>query len=363
MEAAAHAARDRLGIEVAWDVQPLSGFEHGLTAEVARRYDLIVFDHPFCGAVATGGFMQPLEAVLPGLRDEDFAGGSLDSYRYAGHLWALPVDGATQAAVFRPDLMAGKPLPESWAGVLELGRALRTEGRWLGLATAAPHGVLLLLALCANSGAPLSQDPWATSFNVQAVREAAILLREAVALSRPDGVRMNAIDLHEAMVAGDDIAYCPGAYVYLTYAEADQRRPLRFAAFPGPSGLLHGTVLGGTGLGVTRTCRNAAGAFRFLAMLAKWPAQRDLIMRCHGQPGRAEAWTGAAEDAVFAGSHAAVAGTLTTAWTRPRFPGFIRWQAAAGAAVESFLRDEMDDRALAASLEALWREHAPQTPT
>jgi multiple sugar transport system substrate-binding protein len=138
-DAIARAARERLSIEVEWEVQSLAGFEHGLGDALADRYDLIVFDHPFCGSVAACRLMHPLDTVLADLRDEDFVGRSLDSYRYAGHLWALPVDGATQCAVYRPDLIQGDGLPTDWDAVVRLGERLRREGRWLGLATLAPH--------------------------------------------------------------------------------------------------------------------------------------------------------------------------------------------------------------------------------
>lgn len=354
MQAAAEAARARFGITLDWEVQPLSGFESGLNAALADRYDLIVFDHPFCGTIAAQGLMQKLDAVLGDLGDEDFIGGSLASYRSAGALWALPVDGATQAALLRPDLLEPHALPRDWAALLALGERLQRQGRWLGLASATPHGLLVLAALCANLGAPFATDPALPPFDPATLGEAAGLLRAAVRLSRPDGARMNAIGLHEAMAADDDIAYCPCAYVYLTYAEPDMPRPLRFAPFPGPDGSPRGTVLGGTGLGVTRSCRDLPAAHQVLRLLASWPDQQALVMRHHGQPARAEAWQGAEEDRAFAGAHAALRDTIEAAWTRPRFDGYITWQHEAGRVVEAFLADAIDVAGLAAGLRALW---------
>ncbi|MFN8723788.1 MAG: hypothetical protein ACK5YI_23420 [Rhodospirillales bacterium] len=353
-DAIARAARERLSIEVEWEVQSLAGFEHGLGDALADRYDLIVFDHPFCGSVAACRLMHPLDTVLADLRDEDFVGRSLDSYRYAGHLWALPVDGATQCAVYRPDLIQGDGLPTDWDAVVRLGERLRREGRWLGLATLAPHGVLVLLALCANLDRPLAADPLATPFDRAVLRHAARLLRAVADLSRPDGRAMNAIDLHDAMVRDDDVVYCPAAYAYLTYAETDQRRPLRFAGFPGPDGRLRGTVLGGTGLGIARGCRDVAAASAVVRMVASADAQLDLVMRHHGQPGRAEAWSGADADRLFGGAHAAIRHTMEAAWTRPRFAGFIPWQATAGATVEAFLRRDLDVEGLVRLLADRW---------
>lgn len=305
--------------------------------------------------------MRPLDSVLDDPRDEDFIGGSLDSYRYAGALWALPIDGATQAAMFRPDLLADTDLPRDWQGMLALGRDLRARGLWLGLATVAPHGFLALLALCANLGRPLSADPLATPFERATLIEAAGLLRAAAMMARPDGRQMNAIDLHDAMVNDDDLAFCPCAYAYLTYAEADMRRPLRFAGFRGPAGTPRGTVLGGTGLGITRGCRDPNAAARFLRLLSDWPGQRALVMHHHGQPGRVEAWQGAAEDAAFGGAHAALRETMEAAWTRPRFAGFVGIQHQAGVLVEAFLENAFDAAELARRLGLLW-DRAEERP-
>lgn len=362
MLAAAQVARERLGLDVRWEVQSLAGFEHGLDERVADRYDLVVFDHPFCGDVAAAGWMRPLDDLAEALHDGDFVGGSLASYRYAGHLWALPVDGATQVAVYRPDLIARDELPRAWSGVLELARHLRGDGRRIGLPTKSPHGVLALLALCANAGRPIALDPWSDPFDRTSLLEAAELLKEACALTDEDRQRTNAIDLHEAMVRDDRLAYCPLAYAYTTYAEADQRKPLRFAGFPGPSGTSKGSVLGGTGLGITRGCRDVASASAFVTMLSGREAQCEVLMHHHGQPGRVEGWRGAVQDRSFAGTHAGLHDALRDAWTRPRFPGYIRWQAEAGHIVEDYLSGLVAPASLPDALAAAWRRHAPPLP-
>lgn len=362
MDAVAALARERIGVDLVWEQQTLAGFEHGLSAQVADRFDLVIFDHPFCGDIHRGNLLQPLEAHLPDLRDADFVGASLASYRYGGHLWGLPIDGCTQTAVYREDLLGSRLLPHDWASMLEIGRDLRREGKWLGLATLAPHGILLLLALCANLGKPLAQDPDSVPFDEATLAQAAELLCEAVALCHPGGRSMNAIELHDAMVGSDDIAYCPAAYAYLCYAEADQRRPLRFGPFPGPDASVRASALGGTGLGVTRSCRDTAAAVRLVQWLAQADAQVGLVMRHHGQPGRMEAWTGIAEDAAFGGAHLAVRATVEAAWTRPRFPGYLRWQQRAGEVVEQLLAGTLPARELEGRLSALWRECAPLAP-
>lgn len=343
---------------IAWEVQPLQGFESGLDATLADRYDLIIFDHPFCGAIVSQGLFRPLDAVLADLIDRDFIGLSLASYRHGERLWALPVDGATQVAVYRPDLIDGDP-PATWAAVMALGRRARAEGRWLGLGILNPHGFLVLAALMANLGHPMSQDlPDTEPFHLPTLHTALDLVQALCELVHPDCRGFNAIDLHEAMSGRDDIVYAPVAYGYLTYAEADRRRPLRFADLPGPQAPhCAGSVLGGTGLAITRSCRDVAAAERFVRLLAGGPAQTSLIAAHHGQPARRESWHDPAADTAMGHAFSATRATMETAWVRPRFDGFIGIQHGCGAAVGAFLSGEMDRTDLIHTLHAVWHKH------
>jgi multiple sugar transport system substrate-binding protein len=70
-------------VEIAVDDRSLRDFEHQGIAGVAEQYDLIVFDHPFCGDIAKGRLFLPLEERLPELlgraRDSLYLGPSLDT--------------------------------------------------------------------------------------------------------------------------------------------------------------------------------------------------------------------------------------------------------------------------------------------
>lgn len=339
LQAAARAfAADHPGCIVDWDVQPLDGFEHGLSGELADTHDLIVFDHPFCGDIARHGWFQPMPAALAELPEAAFVGPSLASYRYDNVLWGVPIDGATQTAIYRPDLLAryADAPPRTWDEVIRLGRAVRADGRWLGMAMRNPHGFLVLAALCANLGAPLATDRNSRPVDRPTLQHALDLLRALRPFLHPGCIAENAIGLHEAMVAEDDIVYCPAAYAYLTYAEADQRIPLKFAPFPGPVEPHHaGTVLGGTGLGITRSCRDMALAVEFAAFASTASTQLMNFATHHGQPARIEAWADVATDARFGGAFSATRATVEAAWIRPRFEGSIRLQAGVGEVLAS----------------------------
>ena len=63
-EPLAHANREFTAqhpeVTVEWSVQPLSGFEFAPVGELAKTYDFMVLDHPFC---AEGGH-DPTSSTL-----------------------------------------------------------------------------------------------------------------------------------------------------------------------------------------------------------------------------------------------------------------------------------------------------------
>lgn len=347
-----------IGTELVWDQQTLGGFEHGLVASVADRYDLVVFDHPFCGSIASEGLLTPLCRHLPDLNAGQFIGKSFESYWYKNELWGLPIDGATQAGVYRPDLLCELNPPDNWGGAIEIARALRRKNLWMGIPTLAPHGILTLLALCANLGHPWPQDQSEAPVDKQKLMHAVEMLSEACSLSHPACAGMNAIDLHEAMCNSDTIAYCPVTYFYLCYALPDYKNPLRFCPFPGADGSPNGSVLGGTGLGITRSCKDVNSALKLLRYLSRRSVQVNFML-AGGQPARSEPWTGMPEDKPFASAHQILKDTMTTAWMRPRFAGYIPWQAEAGRLTERLVRQELNAKNFCDQLLASWEAIAP----
>ncbi|MET3898025.1 multiple sugar transport system substrate-binding protein [Devosia sp. UYZn731] len=338
--------QDNTDIAVEWTVRPLSDFEHQGLAAVAEQFDLIIYDHPFSGDVVASGAFVPLDRNLAGLNPSDdrhFAGASLTSYRYADAVWGAPIDGATQHALYRGDLMADRPLPVSWDDVLNLGRMLRKDGLFLGMACETPHAVLTIAALMANAGKPWSTDP-KQPFRIDRVGlgEALELVTAALEFCPPEAIGWNSIDLHDQMVARDDVVYAPCVYGYATYGEADMRKRLSFAPFPGTTAPHQaGTAIGGTAVGLSRHCKDPTAALRFIAFLLSDVAQREIIAAHHGQPAIAAAWDDAVTDARFNGFFSAIRSTIDTAWIRPRLQGYPNFQKEAGIVVRRVLAREI----------------------
>jgi multiple sugar transport system substrate-binding protein len=345
-------------VEVEWSSRPLSGFEFTSVDGLAAAYDLIILDHPFMGEVAVSQSLVPLDGVVA-LDENRFVGPSLASYRMDGKLWALPVDAACQVSVMRPDLMEGLDAapPVDWRELLALGVKAKRKGLRLAIGLKGVHSLMTFFTLMANLGSPCAINRGAAFADPRAAREALDLLRGLLQLCPPQSLDWNSIALHDQMVARDDLVFCPAVYCYATYAEADQRRPLRFHNFPGLNGPA-GSTIGGTGLGISARTRHRAEALdyvRFAAGRAGRDAQRAFAMH-HGQPARREAWEDAAINQRFGGCYRETLATMDAAWIRPRYQGYLAFQAAGGELVEAYLRGHITNDRLLAELQRL---HAP----
>ncbi len=354
----------RPDVDIEWVVRPLSDFEHQPIRDIAAANDLLIVDHPFCGDIAAARAFVALEEAMPELlgplADALYIGPSLPSYRFAGHVWAAPVDAATPHAAARTDLLqrTGEPLPGNWAQTIALGRKLRAKGLHLATPVPTPHAFATVASLMANLGKPIDTDPSGScAFDRSAMAEALDALDDVLALSHPDTLRWNSIALHEAMVARDDIAFTPCVYGYATYAEADMRARLAFSDFCGIEAPYEaGSMLGGTGLAVSASCKHPEAALAFVRFALSRAAQDRIIPGHHGQPALASAWNDAANDARFNGFYSGVRRSMEGAWIRPRQAGYIRFQAAAGTIVERYCcREVARDRAIDQVAEAARR--------
>jgi multiple sugar transport system substrate-binding protein len=339
------------GIDIRWTDRTLEDFEAQGIAETARRFDLVVCDHPFCGDIVASGAFLPLEDLLPEplspAAAARYVGPSLASYRFAGHVWAAPVDGATQNAIWRADLLQGlgAAAPASFAEALALGRKARSRGLYLGFAARSPHTLLSIASIMANRGQAWSapeQGP--LTIDMDSFFAALQDLRELAAYCPPEIHEWNSIDLHEAMTQRDDIVYSPCVFGYATYGEADQRRRLSFGPFAGPQApYAAGNTIGGAGIALSAHCQTPDAARAFLQHVLDPVQQARQVAAAHGQPAMLDAWRDPAVDVAFHGYFSGVGASLDLAWTRPRLRGYPRFQDEAGELAAQLLRGDIDD--------------------
>jgi multiple sugar transport system substrate-binding protein len=346
----------RSGVDIVWSARPLHAFEFAPVQELAQQFDLIVLDHPFVGDIAATSCLIPLDVLIDAETAALFVGPSLESYRYGGSTWALPIDAACQVAVARPDLVAalGKRVPETWDEMFELGNAARRHGQWLAIGLKGVHSLMTFFSLCANIGAPCGTSPGENLFEQATARTALAALRRLASYCPPQAFDWNSIALHDAMLARNDLVYCPAVYCYATYAEADMPQPLRFHDLPGVEMVSSaGSTIGGTGMGISARSRHIGECLEYIRYIAEVEIQKNFAAH-HGQPARVEAWLDPFIDDRFGGCYSSTLKTMQSAWIRPRYSGYLAFQAAAGTLIELHLRGALQERELLDELLKLW---------
>jgi multiple sugar transport system substrate-binding protein len=347
-------------VSVQWQRQPLEGFESRPLRTLADEFDLLVVDHPGLGEAVRDGALLPLDKVF-GARElaawrTASVGASYDSYVLGGRPWALPLDAAAQVAVARPDLMQARPA--SWAQACQAARTHPTT-----LCLGGPHALLMFSAICLASGAGPARDGatagdhgWPGDhrlagdhrsagdhgpFVAEAAGTAALeIMSDLLAQADRELSQRNPIGVLDAMAAGGGPAYCPLVYGYVTY-----QRPLggepgswRLAAFnapAGPGGI--GSVLGGTGVAITRSAAEPGAAAALIRTLLSDEVQIGLYAELGGQSSARRAWQHPGADAAAGGFYRATLATVEQAWVRPRFAGYPEFQTEASAVLRGGL--------------------------
>ena len=329
---------------VTWEVQPLEGFESAPIADLCAEYDLVVLDHPHLGEALAHDCLTPLDQVFA---PEDLAriadgaiGPAYSSYAMAGRQWALPLDAATQVMALRPDL--ADTTPTSWAEV----ETLSQQGG-VALSLAGPHAALSFLSVCAalDDALDMRDGGWPAD----GIAERAYDILAPLAARTPQHTKtLNPIGLLDLMGRADDIRLIPLVYGYVNYTRAP--RPVAFHDAPRAGGR-PGSILGGTGICVSRRAQVDDALLDHLLWLMSDPTQRGFIPDHDGQPGLRSAWADPKVNAAWGDFYSQTAATLEAAAIRPH-DGYIALQTRASA----YLRDAFDARAPAPQATRTLRE-------
>ncbi len=305
---------------VAWDRQPLADFEARPLETLAPEYDLLVVDHPGLGHAVASGAIVPWDEVVEGEQLTSWAGSAVgptwSSYHLDGAQWAVPIDAATQVSLAAAQ-QAG-PLPASWREVVDVASSMPTA-----LCLGGPHAFLTLLAMCADDRARPADhlvDPEVAVPALDLLRAVWRHVDREVSLGDP-------IHVHEAIASGT-VDYCPLAYGYASYARPRPgARALRWADAPRQATELPGSVLGGTGLAVSSRRGTDLHAVRTWATgYLTTAVQTGLVPANGGQPAHRAAWDSTTVDRAWGGYYSATRASVETAWTRPRYDGWVGLQ-------------------------------------
>lgn len=335
---------------ITWEVQPLEGFESAPIAELCAAYDLVVLDHPHLGEALAHDCLTPLDDILPAADLARIGGAAIGpsyaSYAMAGRQWALPLDAATQVMALRPDLTDARP--RTWDEV----QAVSKQGG-VALSLAGPHAFLSLLSISAALDVDL--DMRDGGWPDPPVLEQGIEILQDLYHRSPSSVRkMNPIGILNHMSTHDDVALVPLIYGYVNYAPVTRDRPLKFLDAPRGQGR-PGSILGGTGIAVSRRARVDQNLRDHLLWLLDEQTQCGFIPDHDGQPSLRNAWKDARIDAAWGRFYSGTAATLEAAAIRPRHDGYIALQGQGSACLRDALAQGIPPRDTARRLTDLFQ--------
>ena len=327
----------RFGVH--WERRSLARFGGEPLEALAERYDLIVIDHPFCGAAADSGWLRDLRSLISSsLLEElksDSVGPSTESYWYGDGVWALPTDAAAHVAAYRPDLLRrlDAAAPRSFNEVISLAERARRDGRFIAVPLCPGDAICTFLTLLANLGAGLEET---AELDVKTAVAALWYLSELKELSHPASIVSNPIAVYEHMSRADDVVYVPFAFGYSNYARG--AKSLGFCDIAGPgSDPSAGALLGGAGCAITMSCRDVESAVEYLEFLHSGQYQTAAYFQSGGQPGRLSAWQDRQINEASSNFFLGTLQTMQKSYLRPRFAAFVPFMERAGVQIRAWL--------------------------
>ena len=353
--AASRVFAAKTGVEISWEARSLSDFELFPMEQLAAEYDLIMIDHPHIGVSHAESLLQPLDTLLPATLLEDqrvnSVGQSYASYHWEGHQYALPLDAAAQVGAFRRDLLgeAGCSTPRRWHEVFALAKQCPGQvaipfvpvHAYSSFFTLSSH---LNTQLFWSNGAPLDEAIGA---------EALTLLANLLAVAHADSRDMDPINMLDRMSQSNEILYSPLVYGYSNYAQRGYAaHVVEFADMPvyAEEGSKfcqttpHGSMIGGVGLALSTQCKHSDAALEFMQFVSPAETQSTLLFDSGGQPGHRKAWEDAHVNELSHNFYRNTLPTLSLGSLRPRFNGYVDFQAEAGSRIRQFVMDGTGDK-------------------
>jgi multiple sugar transport system substrate-binding protein len=345
-------------VDIVWQTRSLQDFADYPIEKLAERADLVLIDHPFVGIASDVRCFLPLEVHADRFFLADLAANSVGpshaSYFYGGHQWALAIDAACQVSAYRPDLIERcGGVPRTWDEVLALAaNASRRGAAAIAIPTIPVDTIMSFLSICHSLG----ETPFSSERCVVG-REGGVaawtMLKRLVALSHPESTMWNPILTLERMSRSDEIVYAPLLFGYSNYARPEFRPHLiRFSGIPQIGGSMRGGILGGVGLAVSARTSHPMEAVDYAKFVASGQTQRGIYYEAGGQPAHRTAWTDVGINNASNGFFSETLQSIDRAYLRPRYPGFLEVQDAAGRLLHKALLndshadpvlDELDD--------------------
>jgi len=359
LHAIAEQWRKQKGVEVKWEVRTLQEFGDTPIEKLIGRFDLVVIDHPYVGSAAADRLLLPLDEHLPAsfmdLQRKESLGPGFDSYWYADHCWALPVDAAAQVAAWRKDLAdsIGWTRPET---ILDLPRAAAAlpKGKWIGVPLCPTDIWCVFLSLSAlySDGIFFSEegvDPGIGEWALDQMQSWRSFLHE-------DSLGMNPIRILEHMASKEEIVYTPFTFGYTNYARKGWRDKLvHFCNSPRHGQGRHSTLMGGAGIAVSVNTSQLEECLAFIRFAVSAEVQKGIYFKEQGQPAHRSAWLDPANNIACSGFFEDTMDTMRNVYVRPRPPRFNRFQEQAADLIHACVVKDTDVKTGIKELNALYQ--------
>ncbi len=345
-------------VVITWEKRSLQAFADEPINELAKRYDLLVIDHPWAGFAGKNKVILPLEEHLPKTflveLEENTVGRSHTSYSSNGHQWALAIDAATPVAASRPDILQDRKieLPKTYDDLL----ALAKQG--LAIMPGIPQDTLMnFYMMCCTLGEDVCMHPdrvVSKEIGIQALQ----MLRELAVEMDPRIFNWNPIHVYEAMTQTDNYAYCPWAYGYTNYSRNGYARTLlHFHDMVDIKGFGKAiSTLGGTGLAVSASTNEMETAMKYVAYVGSEACQKTVFFDNGGQPGHRKAWTDSHTNNITSDFFKNTLPTLDRAFLRPRYNGHMYFQDRAGLPIKEYMMAGGNENIVLDKLNALYEK-------
>jgi multiple sugar transport system substrate-binding protein len=345
------------GVEISWEKRSLQDFADSSIENLAKKFDLMVIDHPWTGFGAKTEVIVPLSDYFSSeyIKDQqsNTVGRSYESYVFDQKLWALPIDAATPVASARLDILEKQGLfvPKNFDEVLALAR------KGLVAFAGIPIDVLMSFYMFCCS---LGEAPFQTTEKVISLEtgtKALKMFRDLALLIDPVNFDRNPIQVYEAMVNTDEIAYCPFAYGYSNYSRIGYSNKLiHFYDLVELDHQPMTSALGGTGLAISAFSQHLPEAVKYAEFTGSSFVQQNLFADNGGQPGYLKAWQ---SERINSLTHQYFKNTLPAlerAFLRPRYSGHMHFQDLAGDPIRHYLMNGGNESAILDQLNYLYLE-------
>lgn len=317
-------------VSIDWHIRSLKEFGDMPIEDLIETYDLITIDHPYMGQAHENKLLLSLENYLPDtfLREleQQSVGPTYKSYRFGGHLYALPIDAAALVAAYRDDLMTNLKLKRPTIRVELFDFYKRVPKEFKVAWALCPTDLwCAFLTLCAQDGGFdfIQENGIDEKIGTTVLDE----LKEHLKFIHPESLNWNPIQILDRMGTTDDIVCAPYLFGYTNYSRDNFRNHIiTFQNSPTNPRTDISTILGGVGLAVSAKTDFPEWAVAYAKYVSSGETQKGVYTKSQGQPSHLEAWHDKANNTLCHNFFGNTLKTMEKVYVRPQYAGWNSFQ-------------------------------------